>query len=379
MAKAKRWHPSQESDELIFAVCNRFLEQLGKSLDRRTRGDQDEKRGAAAAIAQWLRDERGRDDLTREKIYPLFWEATRRNFLLLLPPREQHLAERIADTYGINQFHEDPPAIHVVNVRGKDAARHVALVAADLVLSLIKKVAEKRKGGPVHIGLGAGFATLMVAKRLAHRVYSDLTCPELVIHALSAGGFTADEPRKAPVTYFSYFEDALAKVDYVALFAETAVPSDQDYENVKRRPGVFRSFQRSGEIDIVVTSLAAERHGHGMLVQFLNRLIDDGLVQPDTLEKMVQAGWKGDVQFRPYASDGPLTTECPVRAVTLFELSELVEIAQKEDKYVVLLGGPCGECGETKTRALLPLLTQPRLRLWTHLLIDVGTAGELLK
>jgi hypothetical protein len=70
--------------------------------------------------------------------------------------------------------------------------------------------------------------------------------------------------------------------------------------------------------------------------------------------------------------------ECPVRAVTLFELSDLVRLARTEGKYVVLLGGPCGECGHTKTPALLPLLSEPDLRLWTHLLTDVETAKELL-
>lgn len=379
MARRKRWHPSQESDELVFAVCNRFLDQLGRLHDPRPAAADRRRRGAATAIARWLQQKWGREDLTREKIYPLFWEAARRNFLFLLPPREHYLAQRIADVYGVEQYYEDDQTIQVINARGKDAARHVASVGADLVLSLIEELAGKKKGQPIHIGLGAGFATLVVAKRLAYRVHSDVRCPDLMIHALSAGGFLADEPQKAPVTYFGYFQDALVKVGYVALFSETVVRSDEDYEKLKRNPGVCRSFERANEIDIVITSLAAEQHEHGMLVKFLNRLIDDGILESDALDTMIRAGWKGDVQLRPYSSEGPITSECPVRAVTLFELSDLVEMAQTEDKYVVLLGGPCGECGETKTRALVPLLTQPKLRLWTHLLTDVGTASELLK
>jgi hypothetical protein len=64
--------------------------------------------------------------------------------------------------------------------------------------------------------------------------------------------------------------------------------------------------------------------------------------------------------------------------VTLFELDDLAALARREDKYVVLFAGPCGECGHTKTSALVPLLTEPRLRLWTHLVTDVQTASELL-
>jgi DNA-binding transcriptional regulator LsrR (DeoR family) len=42
------------------------------------------------------------------------------------------------------------------------------------------------------------------------------------------------------------------------------------------------------------------------------------------------------------------------------------------------VAGPCGECGETKKNALLPLLANPKLRLWTHLVTDAKTAKELL-
>ena len=91
MPKKKRWHPSQESDELVFAVCDRFLAQLDQQYNPRSPGADGGRKGAAAAIADWLKEKWGRDDLTREKIYPLFWEAARRRFLFLQPPREMHL------------------------------------------------------------------------------------------------------------------------------------------------------------------------------------------------------------------------------------------------------------------------------------------------
>ncbi|MHC4404670.1 MAG: hypothetical protein ACYTG0_33880, partial [Planctomycetota bacterium] len=92
MPSRRRWHPSQESDELVFAVCDRFLAQLGHQYGSPSEAADGSRRGAAAAIAEWLQEEWNRDDLTREKIYPLFWEAARRDFLLLRPPREQYLA-----------------------------------------------------------------------------------------------------------------------------------------------------------------------------------------------------------------------------------------------------------------------------------------------
>jgi len=385
MPRARRWHPGQESDELIFAVCDRFLNQLGSQFDPKSAQATGERKGAAAAVAEWLRDEWGRDDLTRERIYPLFWEAVRRNFLFLQAPREERLAARVAEKYNLTPT-EDDAVIQVVNARGADSARHVTSSTADLVLDLVDRVVEKRKADrkpgeapePVHIGMGAGYATMMVAKRLADRVRSDLDCPPLVLHALSAGGFLVNDPQKAPITYFSYFEDALPRVEYVALFSETVVSLKDDYERIKLNPGVRRSFERRSEIDIIVTSLAGSHHEHGLLNKFLTHLVDEGVLKPNVFEKMDAAGWRGDVQFRPYTDSGPLIDECPVRAVTLFELDEMVDMARADGKYVVLLAGPCGECGHPKVDALRPLIAQPSLRLWTHLVTDAQTAQALV-
>ncbi len=170
----------------------------------------------------------------------------------------------------------------------------------------------------------------------------------------------------------------LVDVKFVALFSATVVPSGQ-YEQVIRNPGVHESFQRAEEIDIVVTSFAEAGHRHGLLNQYLRHLIEMGELRAEDLDRMKAAGWIGDVQFRPYAPTGPILEECPVKAVTLFELSDMVARVQIEEKYVVLLAGPCGECAESKTQALLPLLTEPKLRLWTHLVTDVQTASELLR
>lgn len=381
MAK-KRWHPSQESDELVFAVCDRFLSHLARQHDRRANKPEGDRMGSAAAIADWLNKRWGRKDLTRERIYPLFWEAVRRNYLLLQPPRELDFAQRIAARYGVPQYAHDPETIQIVNRRGPDALAHVATVGADLVLSLIKKLGRKKReqgaADPrVHLGLGGGFSAMMVAKRLASRLYSDLKCPPLVLHALTAGGFLVDQPQKAPVTYFSYFDDLLTETEFVGLFSAPVVPSGQ-YDQAITHPGVHESFERAEEIDIVVTSFATACDEHGLLAQYLRHLIQIGEFGQEVLDKMQAMGWVGDVQFRPYTPRGPMLEGCPVRAVTLFELPDLVQRIRQPDKYVVLLAGPCSECGITKTKAMLPLLTEPSLRLWTHLVTDVQTAAELL-
>ena len=372
-----RWHPSQENDELIFAVCDRFLSNLEESGGKKEKG--------VNAIAEWLQKTYNRPDLSREKIYPLFREAVRRKILLLQPPVEQVMSSRLESHY---QLGDHPGKISVVNVSGPSASSQVTSYAADQIIYLIDSVFESKKKKAraegkdpnqvkVHLGMGAGLATMLVAKRLANRVAVGEEAPNLVLHAISTGGFFIAEPHKAPITYFSYFDDIRSKVEYVALFSETVVRTSE-YEKVRTNPGLRRCFERRNEIDIIVTSLANADHEHGLLGQYLAWLIQEGLLGSDVLDKMNEAGWVGDVQFRPYSKEGKLDEVCPVRAVALFELEDLVEMAKLPDKYVILVGGPCGECGKLKTEALRPLLANEKLRLWTHLITDIRTANELL-
>lgn len=381
-SKTTRWHASQESDELIFAVCDRYFFQLGRSAQ--AGAGEERQRGAAAAVAEWIQKEKNRPDITREKIYPLFWEACQRGFLLLQAPTEKNLKKHIEEKYSLENH---PGEITVVNVRGDSAAKHVTSTAADKIIELIDKVWQKKKekfpNDPekqaVHLGMGAGYAAMLVAKRLAQKVLSGEDVPQLVLHAISTGGFLPHEPHKAPSTYFTYFDPSLTNIKFVALFSATVVSNDE-YETLQTNPGVRLSFEQKDDIDIVVTSLAAADHEHGLLVQYLTHLVEQELMPPDLLENMRDAGWIGDVQFRPYSVDGPLPDVCPVRAVTLFELDELVDMAKKEnDKYVVLVAGPCGECGASKQHALKPLIANDKLRLWTHLVTDARTARELLE
>jgi hypothetical protein len=388
-----RWHASQESDELIFAVCDRYFSQLGRSARDKEHDSEHEDdsearekyRGAASSVAEWLQKVKGRSDITREKIYPMFWEACNRGFLLLQPPAEHHLREKLEHNFRLKRH---PGEITVVNVSDENAAQHVTSTAADQIIELIERVWEVKKDKypnepdkqAVHLGMGAGFATMLVAKRLAYKIRSGSEVPQIVLHAISSGGFLPDEPHKSPSTYFSYFDPALMNVKFVALFSATVV-SNSDYENQKANPAIRYSFEKRDNIDIIVTSLASAEHEHGLLGRYLTHLVEQRLISRDVLTKMFNAGWIGDVQFRPYSSEGPLPENvCPVRAVTLFELDELVKIAKDRTngKYVVLVAGPCGECGETKKDALRPLLANDNLRLWTHLILDTKTAKELL-
>ena len=67
-----------------------------------------------------------------------------------------------------------------------------------------------------------------------------------------------------------------------------------------------------------------------------------------------------------------------MRAVTLFELDDFVRMANAKNKHVVLIARQCGLCGKTRAAALRPLLTSPRLRVWSELVMDEATARDLV-
>jgi hypothetical protein len=433
-----RWRPAEEPDELVFAVCERFL-----------RGEK------ASKIAKWVRESFERRDFQRTQIYPLLGEGIRRQFFQLFPPLNIALASEIKKIYGIGGGMGYANPVTVVDLgkpaqsggarEGADLHTHLTTVAADLVVSLINKVAqekqqaqaratpsrtERRRPDPedrvssstkgdqekhcveVHLGLGGGRTATMVARTLAYRLVGQKKLPKLVIYTLSAGGFLPSEPHKSPVSYFSYFDGLPCPLEYVALFSETVV-SSQHFDWVRKNPSVRRVMERARELDIVVTSLASAEDEHGLLRRYLQWLVDSEDLPAEKLQEMKDAGWVGDVQFRPYSENGPMDDLCGVRAVTLLEIEDMVRWAawahqpsqsgstgsaatqppaqasstapiseslqHSGRKYVVLVAGPCAECGRLKTDALVPLLRNPNLRVFTHLVVDRATAMNLIE
>ena len=296
---------------------------------------------------------------------PLIVEGAARNYLLLCPPPQQELTERLAARYAL-----DPARVRVVATRGKAANEHVSWAGSDLVLDLMLEVGARKKR--VHLGLGSGWTTLQVARRLALRLRTEFSGPDLVLHALSSG-FDITDPLRAPVAFFGSFQNLPMKVDYFGLFVSAAVPWNM-YEDVKTQPGVRESFEHA----------ARGRHRRDLAGQRGRRArrpqsVPAATGSNDALGDLKRQGWVGDVQYLPYSTKAPITVGSGVRAVTLFELADLVAMVRSGDKHVVLIGGPCGDCAVSKTEALRPLLEEPSLRVWSHLVLDAGTAERLLE
>lgn len=337
------------SDEIVFAACERLISGMKPT-----------------EIRDWLR-ERYRRRFTREQIYPMLEEALRRNYVLLCPPEERALAKKLEELHC-----GEGGDINVVNGRGEIASRAVADVAARRAVEVILDLS--RKTNVCHLGIGAGLTTLLVVKRIAQLFRARIHKPKLVLHAMSPG-FAVQSPQTSPTSYFAYFEEARCNVEYWGLFAPAVVHTDE-YEKVRKLPGVVESFRHASEVDVIISSLATARDRHGLLNHLIR--LQDERENTRIAERLRGAGWIGDVQFRPFTKDGPLGDEAGVRAFTLFELEDLVRIARDPDKAVILVAGPCGRCHRSRSSAVLPLLRVPELRVWSHLVTDLDTARRLV-
>ena len=232
--------------------------------------------------------------ITREDVYPLLNMGRERRYFTFTPPERHTLQTRVANAFDIAQSR-----VHVANSRAID---HVAATAATLVVDLILDLGNKHEN--VHVGLGGGYTTRLVASHLATQLRAVAKLPNLTLHALSTG-FDPHELHTAPITFFAFFEGIASKVDYVGLFAPPVVNTEQ-YEQTIAYPSVDKSFKARKELHLVVTSLGSATHGHGDFFNFMQMGKKRGLT---VLKK---AGWIGDVQYRPYGAHGPITEDTEI-------------------------------------------------------------------
>ena len=338
-------------DEIIFGVC----EKLIKNGERPTE------------IASWVT---GRGfPCSREQIYSIFSRGIEKGFLRLSPPPEIELARSLMQKYHID--------FTVLNV-GPDTigapivVERLGAAAADLAVRLIHEVHTRTGKKSVHLGFGHGETVQKSAWHLGSRLKNEAQLPEeLVLHALSTG-VDVKHPSGAPVSFFSFFTETMPRLKLIGLFAEAYVDLES-YEEFKNKAWMREAFQQGGAIDIVMTSLASAKDRDNLFRKF----IKDS--EPKDLQYLRSVGWLGDIMWRTYSDTAPIITGTRGRAVTIFELSDLVDLAQQDDKHVILIAGPCGECGRVRTDALLPLLREPSLRVCNHIVTDSKTAAELLK
>jgi hypothetical protein len=394
-----RW--SRLDRRLVFFVCDAFI-----------RGGRN---------ADWIADQverRFNETLHRTQVYQVLGEARVRGYFFLTPPRDEFLAERMLDrfvrsrknggphgqglasggvtrtgrrsTQGPADDDDDRKTIEVVCQGFEVSLEPVAIAAAEMALKVILAIAaragSRANGGrtrgdgndepEVHVGFGAGATTMLVARHLAELLRKQVKPPRVVLHALSSG-FNVTEPATAPVAFFNFFH-GIPGVTYRGLFAPAyVVPTDWD--TTRGQFGVRESFAEKDSIQVIITALASRVDDHGELNRFMELNPQEGKETRRILDD--EEGRVGDVMYRPFSATAPITRHVGIRAVTLFELDDLRSAAQDERKAVILVAGPCGSpgCRRSRSDALLPLLEQPSLDVWSHLVTDDFTAVECLK
>ena len=380
----------QEPDDLIFAVCERFFQRIVNASKNDVSKEKKNARGkrvktvGAAAVADEISKEFNREDINRERIYPLLWEAINREFLVMNVPVHVKLRNRLIKKFNLSEYLETNNGdVVVTNSVVGNLSDHVNTKAADVIIKLIDQVNKTPKDQisvgdknqrSVHLGFGAGYAAEKVAKKLSQRTGTDT--PKLTLHALTSGGHYRAEKKKAPTTYFSFFDDKVCDASFVGMFTPTVVLKEE-YETLKNNPSYRSVLKLRDDIDILVTSLAWAKDDDGLLKKYYKGLVDDKLVGEDVLQALEDEGWIGDVMFLPYSKEKPIESDI-LRPVTLFNFNELCDFAKRPGKYVVVTCAPCKDCGQTKTEAIRPLLENPKLRMWTHLIIDRSTAEKLV-
>jgi DNA-binding transcriptional regulator LsrR (DeoR family) len=301
--------------------------------------------------------------LTRETVYPILAQAKAKRFVRLVPPVEKSLTEEVA-----NRFHLPQEDIRVIRTPGKASNAHVATAAAKLALALIAEIGDG--SDHVTIGLGPGRASLDFSWALAELLTAATQPPSLRLIGISAG-CPAKSPQYASSSFFNLFPPEVVE-EYVGLFAQTLIKT-KEFPKLKKHPGVAEVFKTKDSIDLVVTAMGDIQDEDDLLRTFLKQ-------QGTNVDSLVEQGWIGNVQYRPYTATGYVREKADeYRAVTLFELEDFFDMARQKKREVLLIARQCGRCGLTRARSLRPLLTAKPLKVWSKLVMDVATARELLQ
>ena len=331
---------------------------------KRGHGD---KRLRMKQIAEMLKKEFGKDlKLTRETLYPLVEKAVELKLVQLVPPVNQALRQELAARFpGLSE-----DEVEVVETKGPDNNSKVPAMAAEKALAALVRIAKTGRAKPVGLGLGPGRATLEFCRFLSPRLQMHHKALKLQLVAITAG-CPVTMLQYAPISFLNLFPEHLVERK-LGMFAEPLVAAGR-FKELCDHPGVRDAFAAKKDIDVVVTAMGDFEDPHDLLSLFLQ---DSG----QDLSALRRRGWLGNVQYRPFTADGPVK-EAPkeLRAVTVFELEDLVGLAEKRPREVILMVRQCGLCGRARAGALRALLSNPNLKVFSTLVMDAATARDLLK
>jgi len=335
-------------DELVAAVCKYFCRGM-----------------PASEIRDEIRSKLG-VTISREDPYRMLSFAGQRGWLSCQPPLAFEMAEKIAKEYRW---------LKEVKVVRTGVSDDISFRVAEMLLDYVCKLSQARpQRSEVHIGFAGGRSLRKTARHFSEMLREPReNLPKgIVFHAIVAG-FNVTDPTTDPNGFFNYFagESALqVQTSFMGLPAPGIVKSSE-MEGLRTISYMREAFNAAKEIDIVVTSVGGHfQEGHSGFHSMLRK------ASPPTVEQIIKAGGIGDMMWQPLGKNGPLEVQTEMRAVTLMELGALPEFTRR-GKAVLLLLGPCGNCGGPKGDVLGSVLA--RKNFITHLVVDSRSARELLE
>ena len=292
----------------------------------------------------------------RKKIYAALHEAFNKHIIVVRPKREEILENELRSAFDVDN-------ITVVDSRlGGDAVPYqAALRALEFFQAMTSPKSRFDTNQKIGIGLGPGTVTAECAVFLGGAIRREDIPIDLELFPLTAGA-PPMRPEEAPVSFFNQFPKNKVKTSY-GLFAPNLIPA-KEFKTMVKRPGVREAYDAKSNIDLIITSMGAVKEPD-ILTSLLKEQMD--------IEELRNEGWVGNVQYRPFSETGPIKEKPNQwRAVTLFELDELVEMADRKRKHIILMAR--GKDSE----ALLPLLANKKLRVFSEIILDKRSATNVL-
>ena len=302
-----------------------------------------------------------RTDFKRESTYPIIADAVKKEWIRYIPPPASMLEIKLKEMY-------DWLKIQVIHTsQSKDVAYH----GAKMLIEMLKDFKQQNRK-EVHLGFAGGHAMRKLTQLFASMLsQSNGTIPKkLVLHAIVAG-FDVYEPTTDPNTFFTLFQTANPagiEFSFVGLHTPPVVFGSQ-YKKLRMAEGIKESYDEAKKIDIIITSATNWSDKDSTFRKYMEK-------SKDCFDLLESSNCIGDMLWQPIGPREPIDLKTKIRAMTLWELSQIPDLIKK-GKRVVLFLAACSKCGQPKSEVLRAILNQKN-RLITHLVADSRSVRGIL-
>jgi DNA-binding transcriptional regulator LsrR (DeoR family) len=250
---------------------------------------------------------------------------------------------------------------------------NIAYRAAGRLLDIMRD----STGPDFHVGFAGGgllehTARILAAKLSSAEIDPNFLPKRLYFHAMI--GRFGDDPATDPNSFAAHFtrEPLQMEVRFEGLMCPGMVSADNEAV-LRTMPGIKESYDKIDLLDVIVTSAGGHwDDGHSRL--------HGAYVEKDdqaALDWLKQHGCIGDLMWGPISKSGAVPLAGHTRAMTLITLDQLPRLIQRRKKVMLILG-PCVQCGKPKPEILDAVLNWSP-PLITHLVVDSRTVHQLFR